>query len=710
MSLRTQSIPALYGGVSQQAAAARSSTQCELALNCSFSVARGASKRPPLETVTQLTSTDVRDSFFFWTRHSTGRWFLIMVPGNGSYSIYDVDNGNKITTSNDTAQTYLTSAGKASEDFYAVAIDDKVYVVNRTIATALTEDVAPGTLSGTAQTLQDDKLDNVTDGTIWKILGDESNAYDQYYVKADGSGVNATFFEWIAPGTADTIAATKMPHIITIIEDAVNPFGVEAEFGVETWAKRLVGDADSNKAPSFVGFPIDSLFFDSDRLGIISRQNTIMSQVGEYADFWRSTVTDVLDDDRIDVKINAFEVSQLYYAETVARSLILFANERQFSMDGNPALTPNSVSVTPITAFPSERYVRPVTAGPTVFFASDAGEFTHLREMFVQDDTVTLDAANVTSHVPWYIPRDVRSMAVHSNFDHLLMHSPVAPSSLWSYQFYWSGEEKGQSAWGEWQIAGDVEIVSLRAIGPYMYCVYHFAGNASAAFVGRFNLKDGDYHDGFTHKIHLDHLQKVVPTYNAVEDRTYFVTTFPMMDNSKSFTPYLVRGAGSVNLGTYETPDNPWTFYRMNDNQFFLTGDWTGDGDWWAGLPYEQRYRFSEQFYVEEGRAQLHARTQIRTFTVHFTDTGFFKTEVKVRGHETVETEIIPALHSTYSARTVGDEYFKLNKPMLVTGTHQFPVLSRASDLILDLVNATPLPSSFQSAEWKALISRRTQR
>lgn len=710
MSLKTQSIPALYGGVSQQAAAARSPTQCELALNCSFSVASGVSKRPPLEVIAQITSTDVRDSFFFWTKHSTGRWFLIMIPGDGTYDIYDVANGQKITTTNDSAQAYLTTAGKASEDFYAVAIDDTVYVVNRTIATGLDAAVTPGTITGSGQTLQDDNLDATADGQIWEILGDESNSLDQYYVKASGAAANATFYEWVKPGITYKFVPTKMPHLITIVEDEVDPFGVEGDFTVAIWEEREVGDDETNKPPAFTGRTLDSIFFTADRLGLISGPHTCLSKVGEHTDLWRSTVTDVLDDDRIDVTVNAFEVSNLYFAETVSRSLVLFADERQFSMDGNPTLSPNSVSVTPATAFPSDRFVRPVVAGPTVFFTSNAGEFSHLRELFIQDDTVTLDAANVTAHVPWYLPKNLRSMAAHTNFDQVLMHSPEAPNSLWSYQYYWSGEEKAMSAWGEWQLGGDVEITSLRAIGPYMYCVYHFGGNADASFIGRFNLKDGDYHTGFTHKLHLDQLQKLTPVYNGGEDRTYFTCAFPVMDTSKSFDPVLVRGQGSVSLGTYETSGGPYTFVRTNDHEFYISGDLTGDGDWWVGLPYEQRYRFSEQFFVEDGRPQLHARTQIRTFTVHFTNTGFFKTEVKVRGHDIAATEIVPSLSSTYSARTVGDEYFRLNAPQLVTGTHQFPVLSRASDLWVDLVNATPLPSSFQSAEWKALISRRTQR
>ena len=705
MPIVSQSIPALYGGVSQQAAVSRSPVQLEDAVNCDFSIAHGVSKRPPLEIISNLTSSDWTDAFFHWTQIDSGKWFLIVVPGDGTYKVFDADTGNVITLTNDTGQSYLTAPpGKAKEHFFAVGIDDKVYIVNRMIQTQLNAASTAGTLTGTAQTLQDGALDSTVDGDIYLILGDENNDYDQYYAKK----VGGKWYEWVKPGIQYQINAATMPHVITISAD-----GTSADYAAETWGEREVGDTDSNEAPSFLGFGIQSLFFINDRLGIISGQNFVCSETGEYTNFWRTTVTQMLDSDRIDHKVNAFEFSKLSFAETVGKSLVMFADGRQFSVDGAPVFSPNTLAVNPITSFPASPHVRPVSAGPNVYFISDNGDFSSLREMFIQDETLTTDAANVSSHVDHYVPSNVRVMEVHPQMDQVLLASPDEPGVIYSYQYYWQGNEKSLSAWNKWEIAGAPQIVSLQAIDSAFHAVYTYNG---ATFYGKFDLQRGSIHNGLTHKIHLDHLIKVTAVYNGTEGRTYFTSPFPIMTESEpgvlAFSPYLVRGEGWASPSTYERPDVTWPWTRITDYQFTLPGDWTGTGteEWWLGLGYDSWFRFSEQFLNENNRNQLHVRVQLRSMTIHFTNTGFFTTRIKVRGHDWEESEIVPMLSDSYTSRTVGDEYFQLTRPQLVAGTYQFPVFSRASDVLIEVSNPSPLPSNFQAAEWKALISRRTPR
>jgi hypothetical protein len=121
-------------------------------------------------------------------------------------------------------------------------------------------------------------------------------------------------------------------------------------------------------------------------------------------------------------------------------------------------------------------------------------------------------------------------------------------------------------------------------------------------------------------------------------------------------------------------------------------------------------YRFSEQFFYKDGRPQLHTRVNIRSVTVHFEDTGYFQVRTQVRGADPIEADYVPGLETSYTARTVGDTYFRLNAPQLQSGTYQFPIFGRASDIFFELANPTPMPSNFQSAEWKGLISTRTPR
>jgi len=512
MPLVSQSINALYGGVSQQAAVQRNPTQLESAVNCSFGLAEGASKRPPLETVTQLTASTLVDPAIGWIPVTSGETFVVVVPGDGSYEVFRASDGAKLTTENaDTGLAYLTCTGKPSDVFRFTFIDNQLYIVNREFTATMTAAETSGALNGTAQTLQDPKLDGTASG-IWKILGAEANPFDTYYVNKQGD----YWVEWVAPGIQYQIDSNTMPHTFDILEDGVDPLGYVAQFNTVAWVDRRVGDNDSNKVPSFIGDRINAVTLAADRLVLMSRQAISMSRVDDHLDFWRSSVTDVLDDDRIDIEVVATETTDLAW----------------------------------------------MTAG---------GDFTRLREMFIQEDTITLDASDASAHVFKYLPK-MTDMAGHSSFDHILMVPEDKTSAMYSYQYQWSGNEKTMSAWGKWRLSTEVSVLSLKEIDQYIYAVYQLEEGPQATYLGRFNLEPGYSAAGFPHGIHLDHLQLLNGSYNSTEDRTYFVSNFP------------------VNL---ETPVNPRETIVTYDGTVQLAPSSLG----WQTNPSDEDYRIRPRFY-----------------------------------------------------------------------------------------------------------------
>lgn len=719
MALVRQPIPALYGGVSQQAASVRGSNQCEAALNCYFTVADGSSKRPPMELIAELQTYATDDEgavspakhAWFHIPFPNSDGFVLQLPGDGTYRLYKVHDGTTITRINDTAQDYLTvpSDTSAIREFRVVTVGRRVYIVNSTVRVAIAETTAPGTLSGQAQTLQDAVLDAAGDGTIWRILGDEANPYDTYYAKKVGS----QFVEWLKPGVAFEFDETTMPHIIDLVADEVDPTGYVATYSAGNWADRLVGDEKSNKNPSFVGLPITAVFFAHDRLGFSADNKAIWSETGEYGNFWRTTVTDLLDTDRIDVGVSSDGSSLLRWAKPLGKSTILFADERQFSMDGTAMFSPRTVSSTQATAYPCSRICAPVSSGPNVYFASNTENATQVWEMFVQDDAVTNDAANVTAHVQSYIDTEIEGMAVNNNFDTMLLHR-FSSATLWCYQSYWQGDEKIQSAWGKWQLSGSV-VDSMFPFRDYIYAVTHLVHDGQFKMnLCRFNLKNRVASAGLTstlgHPILLDQLTRTNGTYNSGEGKTYFTSPFPLMADEFVDLARMVVAEGP-NTGRLYRLTNPGPVVihpGPDDYSFAVVGDWSAYAVF-LGLNYTQRFTPSEQFYVENNRPVLNARTQLRTMAVNYKDTAYFGTEVKVLGSDQHIGEFVPALVSTFSARTVGNENFQLNRPQLTSGTYRFPVLGRSSEVTISLVNDEYTPSHFISMEWEGLVTKRTR-
>src|SRR3546814_15971300 len=92
--------------------------------------------------------------------------------------------------------------------------------------------------------------------------------------------------------------------------------------------------------------------------------------------------------------------------------------------------------------------------------------------------------------------------------------------------------------------------------------------------------------------------------------------------------------------------------------------------------------QFSRQFPADyQGRALTTGRLQLRTFTVYFSGTAFFRTEVSPYGAATAPNieDIVPAKLADFTGKVVGSTDLKLNKPVFHTGSSSFQVNGAAA-------------------------------
>jgi hypothetical protein len=712
MPLVAQPIPQLHGGVSQQAAVVRAPGQCEGAVNCNFTLATGVGKRPPLECIAEIAGVDWSSAFCDVVSHVSGSQHLVVIPGDGQIHVHRLADGARFNgEGTEQGVDYLRCTGRPSEVFSVFTVGDKVYVLNREVTVRMSDSKAPGVIGGTAQSLADDVLDKAANGFIYRILGDADFMTGGYYAKK----TDDKWVEWIKPGSLDTLDAATMPHTLLLKSDSVAPLGIRWEFVPATWDLMTVGDDKSNKQPSFVGREIAGMFFVSDRLGFLSGNGFTLSEVGEehHRNFWRTTVLDVLDGDRIDSTVASDGVANLRWAMPMGKSVILSSDERQFSLDWQGALTPSTVNVTEAMAYPASGMVNPVSAGPNVYWITGDSDYGSLMEMFVQDHTLSTDATDVTGHTPRYLPLPITRLSAHTNANAVFAVSGNvdARDRLYVYKYHWQGDQKVQSAWSYWKFDG-CELLTTAVVGDHLYVVYRAAvGSTWATYVGRINLRANAAGIagplGFPHPVNLDQLVAVPAEAAPAESRTYFTSPFPLTDLSKV---QLVRTKDhGPEKGRILVDGSPFKFVRVSDHSFYIPT--IIGGRWLMGLKYTQEYTFSEQFYQANGQVMLNARVQLRNMKVSFDQTGAFKTRVKVRGSAANIGTVLPdvELVSAYSSRTLGDEYFTLGTVRLQTGTYRFPVYASTGDAEISLLNDTYLPANFMTAEWEALVTTRTR-
>ena len=149
---------------------------------------------------------------------------------------------------------------------------------------------------------------------------------------------------------------------------------------------------------------------------------------------------------------------------------MLFSDLQQFKLTSDQFLTPTSVTVDVATNFETSTDAKPVAAGKTIFFPFQRGAFSGIREYMIDIASETNDANEITAHVPEYIEGTVKKMAVSSNEEVLFCLSDTDRRELAVYKYYYSDQEKLQSAWSRWRF--DAEIVDMEFIGSIAFILF----------------------------------------------------------------------------------------------------------------------------------------------------------------------------------------------------------------------------------------------
>ena len=137
-------------------------------------------------------------------------------------------------------------------------------------------------------------------GFVTEIIGDASSSFDNYFCVFEPSDAgdafgSGTWKETVKPGIPCKLDPATLPH--ALIRQADGTF----TFGPLEWGERICGDEDSAPFPSFVGRTLNGLFFYRNRLSFLSGENVVMSEVGEFFNFFLTTVTTLVDSDVVDV-------------------------------------------------------------------------------------------------------------------------------------------------------------------------------------------------------------------------------------------------------------------------------------------------------------------------------------------------------------------------------------------------------------------------
>lgn len=540
-------------------------------------------------------------------------------------------------------------------------------------------------IKGKVQRFSDLPTNPRVSGFAVEVAGDPSTTDDNYWVTFDTTD-NSTgvWKESIKPAEKVGFTASTMPMALVRLGDGT------FEFKILPWANRLVGDLNSAPDPSFVGKPIRDIFFYRNRLGFLADESVIFSEAGEFFNFYPTTVTTLLDSDPIDVAASHTKVSILNFAVPFNKELLLFSSQTQFSVNSGDILTPKTVSIKPTTEFECNPKAAPVGVGRNVYFAVPRGDFEGVREYFVTSDSDTEDAADVTSHVPKYIPKGVFKIAAALNEDTLCFLTTSERNVIYVYKFYWNNNEKLQSSWSRWVFPETDQILHAEFLESELFLVIN---RPDGLYLESMNVAPGEVLGSEPYVVHLDRKKEVTGVNFGP------VTALPLgwVPNDGEYVAVVATGqttkAGVVLDVLVDGEGSP-----------YVNGNYDGV-DFIVGRKYTFRYKFSPLMIrtnSQQGqKADTVGRLQVRNMQVNFSETGHFQAKVTPFGRDTYTY--------VYTGKTLGVPSASLGAYGIEDGKFHFSVQSQNTTVDIELVSDSPLPCAFMSADWEGYYVRRSE-
>lgn len=559
--------------------------------------------------------------------------------------------------------------------------------------------------SNTQMRVATDKVQRFSDlptiaptGYTVEIIGDNTSNFDNYFVSFKPNNDSATFDEgvWeetVKPGIEYMLDASTLPH--ALIRESSGDF----KFEPITWGDRIAGDTDSAPDPSFIGSKIADVFFEDNRLSFLADDNVIQSRAANFFEFFPSTVTTVVESDPVDTSASHTKVSILRHAVPFNEDTLLFSDQTQFKLEKNDATGLKEVKV--LTEFESAIKVKPVGAGRTVYFATDKGSYTGMREYFSEGDGATNDAADITAHVPKYLPANVFKLAVATNEDVMMCLSTDFKNRVYVYKYYWSGNDKLQSAWNYFQFSDNAEVLNVDFIETDAYFLVQYP---DGAYLEKMGVEPGRT-DPYAEFEYL--LDRKVSNADAGVSVAYDAGA----DETTWTLPYEADAEMQVAVRHYTTPETSTVPSGTKLQSTYSTNTVTVTGDHsttpvFIGQKYVKRYRFSTPSLQEAaeggGKAIVtEGRLQIKFWNIQYDGTGYFTVEVTPEQRDTMTYK--------YTGKTLGATSV-LGAVNLSDGSFKVPVMSRSDRFMLEVKNDSFLPSRLIAAGWEGRYTLRSKR
>ena len=241
----------------------------------------------------------------------------------------------------------------------------------------------------------------------------------------------------IAPGTAAGLAYLASSTVL----------GDPTVASLPTFNGRAVGDMDSSPAPRFFGKQVTWMGMFQDRLCVAAGNTIDMSEVGNYFNFFRTQTLTVPDNDPVSIFALGSETDTIRHSVIFDRSLLLFGDNQQYSIDGRNPVTPSTSTIIQSSAIEDATDCPPVAGGSLVFFGKRREGSAEIFQMEVGDVADTSNFTGLGLQLSDYLPGRPAQLLYVASPSTLFVRCSEAPHSVFVFRFIDQSRQRVLDSW-----------------------------------------------------------------------------------------------------------------------------------------------------------------------------------------------------------------------------------------------------------------------
>jgi len=273
--------------------------------------------------------------------------------------------------------------------------------------------------------------------------------------------------------------ASRLPVKMTRTTPRIGATPAVFDVDLIAWNGRESGTPTTNPFPTIFrrGHAIHDIRLWNDRLVIVGSDRVVMSQSGQYFQFFAADATNLVDSDPIDVGVPSDDAGSLDFMVPIRKSLFLYSDTgRQFELAAENGASQANVVITPTTSYATGQ-VRPAVMDPSIFFYADGG----LLEYVYDELSLPSVAQDMSVHARGLIKTTgnerIKRLAVSDDTGHVVMLLVGSPAHLqrganvFVYRRHDLNGDRVQSAWTRWRFGTEVDqiIYDVAVIGTDLW-------------------------------------------------------------------------------------------------------------------------------------------------------------------------------------------------------------------------------------------------